>query len=133
MFQLIKRIDGTTLWANLHLLFWLSLVPFTTAWMDESDFARTPVVTYGVNLLAAGSPTTAADVDHGAEGPDSALRRALGSDVKGKLSPVLYILGIAARGQRRARTGFLRRSRDHVARARQTRRRFVAQDSGGDE
>ncbi len=95
MFQLIKRIDGTTLWANLHLLFWLSLVPFTTAWMDESDFARTPVMTYGVNLLAAGVAYYLLQiVVTVAEGPESALRRALGSDLKGKMSPVLYILGI---------------------------------------
>jgi uncharacterized membrane protein len=96
MFQLIRRVDGKTLWANLHLLFWLSLIPFTTAWMDESRFARTPVMTYGVNLLTAAvayfvlqSAATAA------EGPDSSLRRALGMDVKGKLSPVLYLVGIA--------------------------------------
>jgi len=97
MFQLIGRVDGRTLWANLHLLFWLSLVPFSTAWMDEADFARTPVMTYGVNLLAAAvayfvlqSAATAA------EGSDSPLRQALGADVKGKLSPVLYVLGIGA-------------------------------------
>ena len=97
MFQLIRRVDGKTLWANLHLLFWLSLVPFTTAWMDESHFAGTPVMTYGVNLLAAAvayfllqSAATAA------EGPDSPLRRALGADVKGKLSPLVYVVGIGA-------------------------------------
>ena len=90
-------MNGTILWANLHLLFWLSLVPFTTAWMDKSDFARTPVMTYGVNLLAAAiayfllqSAATAA------EGPGSALRRALGADVKGKVSPVVYVVGIGA-------------------------------------
>jgi uncharacterized membrane protein len=97
MFQLIKRLDGTTLWANLHLLFWLSLVPFTTAWMDESDFARTPVMTYGVNLLAAAiAYFILQSVAIAAEGTDSPLRRALGADVKGKLSPVLYVAGIGA-------------------------------------
>jgi TMEM175 potassium channel family protein len=97
MFQLIRRVDGKTLWANLHLLFWLSLVPFITAWMDESHFARTPVMTYGVNLLAAAvayfllqSAATAS------EGPDSPLRRALGADIKGKLSPLAYLVGIGA-------------------------------------
>ncbi|HEY8302373.1 MAG TPA: TMEM175 family protein [Jatrophihabitans sp.] len=97
MFQLIRRVDGRTLWANLHLLFWLSLVPFSTAWMDQSHFARTPVMTYGVNLLAAAIAyfvlQTAATA---AEGPDSPLRRALGTDVKGRVSPVVYVVGIAA-------------------------------------
>src|ERR1700712_5018504 len=53
MFQLTQKIDGAVLWANLNLLFWLSLFPFTTAWMDDSHLARTPVVIYGVNLLVA--------------------------------------------------------------------------------
>jgi uncharacterized membrane protein len=97
MFQVIKTVDGTTLWANLHLLFWLSLVPFTTKWMDESSFAQTPVMTYGVNLLAAGIAYYVLQYAAiAAEGPDSRLRRALGSDVKGKVSPVVYLVGIAA-------------------------------------
>jgi uncharacterized membrane protein len=97
MFQLIRRVDGKTLWANLHLLFWLSLIPFTTAWMDESRFARTPVMTYGVNLLTAAVAYFVLQLSAtAAEGPDSSLRRALGTDVKGKLSPVLYLVGIAA-------------------------------------
>src|SRR5512141_64663 len=53
MFHVVDQVDGAVLWANLHLLFWLSLYPFTTAWMDESGFARTPTVVYGVNLLGA--------------------------------------------------------------------------------
>jgi len=97
MFQLIRRVDGRTLWANLHLLLWLSLVPFTTAWMDQSHFARTPVMTYGVNLLAAGAAYLLLQyAATSADGADSALRHALGSDAKGKLSPVLYVIGIAA-------------------------------------
>lgn len=97
MFQLIRRVDGKALWANLHLLFWLSLVPFTTAWMDESHFARTPVMTYGVNLLVAGVAYVVLQFAvTAAEGADSPLRSALGADVKGKLSPVLYAFGIAA-------------------------------------
>ena len=95
MFQLTERISGGVLWANLHLLFWLSLYPFSTAWMDESDFARTPVVVYGVNLLGAAiAYYLLQSMIVRAEGPDSPLRRAIGSDVKGKLSPVLYIAGI---------------------------------------
>jgi uncharacterized membrane protein len=97
LFQLVRRIDGVVLWANLHLLLWLSLYPFTTAWMDESSLARTPVVVYGCNLLAAGTAYYVMQLAilH-AEGADSVLREALGRDVKGKLSPVLYIAGIAS-------------------------------------
>src|SRR3954449_1585769 len=51
LFQVVRHVDGTVLWANLHLLFWLSLYPFTTRWMDESDLARTPTVVYGLNLF----------------------------------------------------------------------------------
>jgi uncharacterized membrane protein len=92
MFQLISRVDGKTLWANL-----LSLVPFTTAWMDESHFARTPVMTYGVNLLAAAvAYFILQSAAIASEGPDSPLRRALGADVKGKLSPLVYVVGIGA-------------------------------------
>ena len=97
MFQLIKTVNGRTLWANLHLLFWLSLVPFTTKWMDESHFARTPVMTYGVNLLAAGIAYYVLQYAAiAAEGENSRLRRALGADFKGKASPVVYVVGIGA-------------------------------------
>jgi uncharacterized membrane protein len=96
MFQLVDRVSGGVLWANLHLLFWLSLYPFTTSWMDESDFARTPVVVYGVNLLGAAVAYYLLQLlIFAAEGPDSRLHAAVGSDWKGKLSPVLYVLGIA--------------------------------------
>ena len=96
MFQLVDRISGGVLWANLHLLFWLSLYPFTTRWMDESDFARTPVVVYGVNLLGAAIAYYVLQLlIFRAEGPDSKLHAAVGNDLKGKISPVLYLLGIA--------------------------------------
>jgi uncharacterized membrane protein len=97
MFQLTERITGWVLWANLHLLFWLSLVPFTTAWMDESDFAQTPVVLYGVNLFAAAIAYTIlqAVILRGL-GPDSTLRRAIGRDVKGRISPLLYLAAIVS-------------------------------------
>jgi uncharacterized membrane protein len=95
MFQLTERITGGVLWANLHLLFWLSLYPFTTAWMDESDFAGTPVVVYGINLLGAAiAYYVLQSLIVRAEGADSPLQRAIGSDVKGKQSPVLYLAGI---------------------------------------
>ena len=97
MFQLCRKVDGSVLWANLNLLFWLSLYPFTTAWMDESDFARTPVVVYGVNLLlAAIAYYVLQQRILRAEGDDSVLREALGRDLKGKASPLIYLLGIAA-------------------------------------
>ena len=88
MFQLCDRINGTVLWANLNLLFWLSLYPFTTNWMDQSDLARTPVVVYGINLLlAAIAYYVLQQTILRAEGEDSLLRQAIGRDLKGKLSP----------------------------------------------
>ena len=96
MFQIVDYVDGAVLWANLHLLFWLSLYPFTTRWMDEQDLARVPVAVYGVNLLAAAIAYYVLQLAiFGAEGDDGVLRDALGSDLKGKLSPVLYVIGIA--------------------------------------
>jgi len=95
MLHVTEGVTGQTLWANSHLLFWLSLVPFSTAWMDQSDFAATPVVVYGINLLAAAiAYVILQHVIIHAQGPDSALRRALGNDIKGKISPVLYVAGI---------------------------------------
>ncbi|HEU4812283.1 MAG TPA: TMEM175 family protein [Nocardioides sp.] len=97
MFQLVRRIDGLVLWANLHLLFWLSLYPFTTRWMDETDLARTPLVVYGVNLLAAAVAYYLLQLAiFRAEGADGLLRQAVGTDLKGKLSPLLYLTGIAS-------------------------------------
>jgi uncharacterized membrane protein len=94
MFQLVERVDGRVLWANLHLLFWLSLFPVTTAWVDESGFSRTPVIVYGVNLLLAAVAYYALQlVIFGVEG-GSGLREALGRDLKGKLSPFFYLAGI---------------------------------------
>ena len=89
------RITGGVLWANLHLLFWLSLVPFTTGWMGENHFASTPTAVYGVVLLAA---AIAYFVLQGrilaAQGPGSPLAAAVGRDLKGNLSPVLYAAAI---------------------------------------
>ena len=95
MFQLTRRVTGAVLWANLALLFCLSLFPFTTAWMDESDFAETPMVTYGVNLLAAAVAYYVLQITiMRAERDAPLLADALGRDFKGKASPVLYVLGI---------------------------------------
>jgi uncharacterized membrane protein len=95
MFHLVGRVSGGVLWANLALLFCLSLFPFTTAWMDEARFERIPVVIYGLNLLcAAVAYLVLQTVIMRQEGPESPLRRAVGSDVKGKISPVFYVAGI---------------------------------------
>jgi uncharacterized membrane protein len=96
MFQLVRRVSGTVLWANLALLFMLSLFPFSTGWMDESGFARTPMVVYGVNLLAAAVSYTILQMSIiAAEGSDSLLHDAVKRDGKGKISIVLYASGIA--------------------------------------
>jgi TMEM175 potassium channel family protein len=95
MFQLVRRVNGSVLWANLHLLFWLSLFPFTTAWMDETDLARTPLVVYGLNLLAAAVAYYVLQLAiFRAEGPGGLLREAVGRDLKGKASPIIYVAGI---------------------------------------
>jgi uncharacterized membrane protein len=96
MLLLTSEVGGLVLWANLHLLFWLSLVPFTTAWMGENHFAQTPVVAYGIVLLAAGVAYFALQTAIiRKQGSESALAAALGRDMKGKASPVIYVAGIA--------------------------------------
>jgi uncharacterized membrane protein len=91
----LHRVDGLILWANMHLLFWLSLVPFTTGWMSETHFASAPTALYGVSLLmpAIAYYLLQVAIIH-REGHDGALAHALGRDVKGKISPVLYLVGI---------------------------------------
>jgi len=97
LLQAARHVNGRVLWANMHLLFWLSLVPFTTAWMGEGGFAPVPVAAYGAVLLCAGGAyfilSRALIARHGAE---SVLARAVGSDTKGLLSLVLYAVAIAA-------------------------------------
>jgi uncharacterized membrane protein len=91
----VKRITGPILWANLHLLFWLSLVPFVTAWMGENHFAAAPTALYGVVLLmAAIAYYMLQQLIIVAHGHDSVLKRAVGSDWKGKVSPVMYLAAI---------------------------------------
>src|SRR3954463_8207993 len=95
MLAATHRVTGGALWANLHLLFWLSLVPFTTAWMSEHDFPPVPTAVYGIVLLAAAIAFYILQTMLvRAAGENSALARAVGRDLKGKLSPVLYCLGI---------------------------------------
>jgi len=96
LLQLCSRVTGSMLWANLVLLFWLSLVPFATGWMGENHFATWPTALYGVVLLmAALSYTWLQTLIIRAEGPDSLLAQAVQADWKGKLSLALYVLAIA--------------------------------------
>jgi len=97
MLHASTTVTGAMLWANLHLLFWLSLFPFATGWMGENHFARAPTALYGVVLLMAAIAYYLLErAIIRAQGPDSILKKAVGRDLKGKLSPVLYILAIVA-------------------------------------
>ena len=95
-FHLVHRVSGGLLWANLHLLFWLSLIPFVTGWVGQNYTAAVPAAVYGIVLLFAAiawyiMQLTLVRV----EGRDSTLAEALGTDFKGKISPLLYLAGIA--------------------------------------
>ncbi len=95
MMHTVKQVTGGILWANLHLLFWLSLVPFVTAWIGENNFAPFPMILYGVILLMAAVAYFILQWQIlKKHGPDSILSKAIGKDLKGKISPVLYIIGI---------------------------------------
>jgi TMEM175 potassium channel family protein len=92
----VRHINGAALWANLHLLFWLSLFPFVTGWMGENDFAPLPVMAYGaVMLMAAIAYSILVRVLIAADGESSMLARAIGSDLKGNLSLAFYAAAIA--------------------------------------
>ena len=96
MLHTVHRVNGRILWANMHLLFWLSLIPFTTGWMGENHFASEPTAVYGMVLLMAAIAYTILTmeiVSH--HGPDSVLAAAIGKDVKGKISIVGYFAAIA--------------------------------------
>jgi uncharacterized membrane protein len=95
LFQAVKRVDGRILWANLHLLFWLSLVPFTTAWMGENPKAPAPVAIYGVDLFLAGCAYfILARLLVSLHGRDSTLAKAIGEDTKGIVSVFLYAAAV---------------------------------------
>ncbi len=95
LLQATRQVSGRVLWANMHLLFWLSLVPFVTGWMGENAFAVVPVAVYGVVLfLAAVAYTLLVRALMSLHGADSVLATALGSDVKGKVSLALYAAAI---------------------------------------
>jgi uncharacterized membrane protein len=91
----VKRVDGAILWANMHLLFWLSLVPFTTGWMGENKFAALPVALYGFSLLMPGvSYKILQTAIIRAHGDDATLAKAVGNDTKGWASLLLYMAAI---------------------------------------
>ena len=95
MLHMVKQVTGPMLWANLHLLFWLSLVPFVTGWVGENHFGTVPAALYGAVLLSAGiAYVILQQLIIKSQGADSPLKRAIGNDWKGKLSPVLYCMGI---------------------------------------
>jgi uncharacterized membrane protein len=97
MLHATGKVSGAVLWANLHLLFWLSLLPFATGWMGENHFAALPSAVYGgILLLAAIAYRLLQQAIIAAEGPGSLLAAAVGRDWKGKLSPVLYLVGIVS-------------------------------------
>lgn len=95
MMHTVKQVTGGILWANLHLLFWLSLIPFVTAWIGENNFASFPMTMYGVILLMSAIAYFILQSQIlKKHGPNSVLSKAIGKDLKGKISPVLYIIGI---------------------------------------
>jgi len=95
MLHTVERVNGAILWANLHLLFWLSLIPVVTGWMGENHFASLPTAAYGVVLLGSAiAYTILAKVIIAHQGPHSKLRAAVGRDVKSKVSLVLYVAAI---------------------------------------
>lgn len=97
MLHTVERVTGSILWANLHLLFWLSLVPFATGWMGENHFERAPVALYGIVLLMSGIAYFILQTCIiRSQGSDSKLAYAIGKDGKGKASPILYVTAIAA-------------------------------------
>jgi uncharacterized membrane protein len=95
MLHATRRVDGSILWANLHLLFWLSVVPFVTGWMGENGFAPAPTALYGaVLLLAAIAYWILQRAIIAGQGDSSLLAKAVGRDLKGKISPLLYLIAI---------------------------------------
>jgi uncharacterized membrane protein len=95
MLHTVHKVTGPMLWANLHLLFWLSLVPFVTGWMGENHFAAGPSALYGVVLLmSAIAYYILQQLIIASQGPDSLLKKAIGGDWKGKVSPLLYVIAL---------------------------------------
>jgi uncharacterized membrane protein len=96
MLHTVKRVTGKILWANLHLLFWLSLIPFATGWLGENEFAKWPMALYGaILLMAAIAYYILQTVIVKSQPNESILAKAIGKDIKGKSSPILYLIGIS--------------------------------------
>lgn len=95
MLHSVAKVNGKILWANLHLLFWMSLVPFSTGWMGENHFSSATLAVYGFSLLMCGvSYVILQNIIIASQGENSILKRAIGKDIKGKSSAVLYIIAI---------------------------------------
>jgi uncharacterized membrane protein len=95
MLHSVEKVNGSILWANLHLLFWLSLLPFSTGWVGENHFSQNPVIVYGLNLLfCAIAYFILSKFLIKAHGPNSHFVKSLGSDLKGKISLLFYLIGI---------------------------------------
>lgn len=95
MMQTVTHVTGSILWSNMHLLFWLSLIPFVTGWMGENDFSFASVILYGIILLFAAIAYWILQlIIIKKHGKDALLAKALGKDIKGKVSPILYLIGI---------------------------------------
>jgi uncharacterized membrane protein len=95
MMHTVQKVTGGILWANLHLLFWMSLVPFSTAWAGENNFSSTPALLYGINLfLAAIAYYILQQTIVRSQGNDSLLQKAIGNDWKGKTSPLIYFIAV---------------------------------------
>ena len=97
MMHTVRQVNGGILWANLHLLFWLSLIPFVTGWMGENQFSPMPLALYGVVLLmAAIAYFMLQNLIIRSHGRNSLLAKAIGKDIKGKISPILYVIAVAS-------------------------------------
>ncbi len=96
MMHTVKKVTGGILWANLHLLFWLSLIPFVTAWLGENHFAKAPMVLYGIVLLMDSIAYFILQQTIIKHHGSAILQKAIGKDIKGNLSTALYVLGIIA-------------------------------------
>jgi uncharacterized membrane protein len=96
MFQVVESVNGATLWANMNLLFWLSIMPFVTGWMGENNFTKWPTILYGINLIMCGIAYVILQfvlIRH--QGTNSLLAQAIGRDFKGRLSTLIYAIAIA--------------------------------------
>lgn len=108
MMSTVKQVSGGILWANLHLLFWLSLVPFVTAWMGQNHFAPDTLALYGfILLMSAIAYYTLQTVILHKHGKNSQLAKAIGKDMKGKISPVIYLIAIISTSFSEWFAGFL--------------------------